>query len=294
MLYRIIAVIGCLLLGLTSIQAGTPEVVRDSIHTDIAALETHMLREDFGATRMTLSSSNTLIGAIAWSQEGTRLYPQADQLGHAMDEPMIDAAGRLKLLASTATPWAAERADIRGEEYFYCYQQRAMVCVLLNVKAVAENLQRSSDDVLMALQAAPQAVDHSLSMVISLVVLVVASALLFWRYAQPAKHAATEAESFSLKHVTVYPRHLYAECFGKRVSVTERDVKLLRYFYQHPGQVMTKNELYDVAWGRDFVQNSRALEQHIINLRKKLDPLKSYPVIIETVHGQGYRFPGTA
>lgn len=52
---------------------------------------------------------------------------------------------------------------------------------------------------------------------------------------------------------------------------------------------MTKDELYDVGWGRDYMPNSRALDQHMINLRRKLDPNQSLPVVIETVRGVGYR-----
>ncbi|WP_298971928.1 winged helix-turn-helix transcriptional regulator [uncultured Roseobacter sp.] len=73
------------------------------------------------------------------------------------------------------------------------------------------------------------------------------------------------------------------------IALTPRDLKLLKLLIDRQGSVVTKDELYDVGWGRDFMPNSRALDQHIINLRKKLDPDRKLPRIIETVRGVGYR-----
>lgn len=73
------------------------------------------------------------------------------------------------------------------------------------------------------------------------------------------------------------------------ISLSPRDLKLLSLLDDRNGAVVTKDELYNTGWGRDFMPNSRALDQHIINLRRKLDPDKSRPVLIETVHGVGYR-----
>ena len=92
----------------------------------------------------------------------------------------------------------------------------------------------------------------------------------------------------------VKPRQQLVERGGVTSQVSERDLKLLGHFALHPNEVISKDELYNVGWGRDFVASSRALEQHMINLRKKIDPNRNLPVIIETVHGQGYRFPSRA
>jgi len=56
-------------------------------------------------------------------------------------------------------------------------------------------------------------------------------------------------------------------------------------------EVISKDQLYSAGWGRDFMPNSRALEQHIMVLRRKLDPDKKRQVLIETIHGQGYKCP---
>ena len=74
-------------------------------------------------------------------------------------------------------------------------------------------------------------------------------------------------------------------------NITVRDLKLLNCFVERPDEVLSKDTLYDAGWGRDFVPCSRALEQHIMTLRKKIDPERKRKSLIETVHGQGYRFP---
>jgi len=74
-----------------------------------------------------------------------------------------------------------------------------------------------------------------------------------------------------------------------KILLSPRDIKLLSLLDARNGVVVTKDELYDAGWGRDYMPNSRALDQHMINLRRKLDPQKSLPELIETVHGIGYR-----
>ena len=74
-------------------------------------------------------------------------------------------------------------------------------------------------------------------------------------------------------------------------SISQRDLKLLVCLANNPDVVITKDKLYNVGWGRDFMPNSRSLEQHILTLRNKIDPERKRAVLIETVHGQGYRYP---
>jgi len=87
----------------------------------------------------------------------------------------------------------------------------------------------------------------------------------------------------------VFPERHIALRGDLEIPLSPRDLKLLSLLQDRDGDVVTKDELYDAAWGRDYMPNSRALDQHIITLRRKLDPNKSLPVLIETVRGVGYR-----
>ena len=69
-----------------------------------------------------------------------------------------------------------------------------------------------------------------------------------------------------------------------------RDIKILELLYQNPNKVLDRNALFNVCWGVDYAPNSRALDQHISQLRKKVERDPRAPEIICTVHGAGYRY----
>lgn len=71
---------------------------------------------------------------------------------------------------------------------------------------------------------------------------------------------------------------------GKPVSLTRIEYELLRLFMEHPGRVFTRENLLNMVWGYDYMGDEKAVNIHIMNLRRKLgvDP-------IETIRGVGYR-----
>jgi DNA-binding response OmpR family regulator len=73
-------------------------------------------------------------------------------------------------------------------------------------------------------------------------------------------------------------------------DISVRELSLLRYFHSHPGEVLSRDQLLNAVWGIDYYGTTRTLDQHIAQLRKKIEPVPSKPVIITTVHGVGYRY----
>lgn len=71
--------------------------------------------------------------------------------------------------------------------------------------------------------------------------------------------------------------------------VSDKEMKLLQYFHQHPGEVLTRDVLLNAVWGIDYFGNTRTLDQHVALVRKKLGPSAG---AIQTVHGVGYRMDG--
>lgn len=71
-----------------------------------------------------------------------------------------------------------------------------------------------------------------------------------------------------------------------------REISLLRMFHQRVGTVVTKEELIQHCWGLAYFPESRTLDQHVLNLRKKLEVDSSAPRLIRTVRGVGYVYEG--
>ena len=79
---------------------------------------------------------------------------------------------------------------------------------------------------------------------------------------------------------------------GAIVDVTAIDLKLLAAFVQRRGRVLSRNQLLDTAWGRDTHVTDRAVDAHIVNLRRKIEPRRGGPKYLVSVRGLGYRFDG--
>ena len=78
---------------------------------------------------------------------------------------------------------------------------------------------------------------------------------------------------------------------GKRVvDLSDRELQLLKYFYSHPNEVLSRDRLLNAVWGIDFFGTTRTLDQHIAQLRKKIEKDPGHPIVITTVHGVGYRY----
>jgi DNA-binding response OmpR family regulator len=77
---------------------------------------------------------------------------------------------------------------------------------------------------------------------------------------------------------------------GTAVSVTPRELRILRVLAAHPGRVFSREELIARALGDDFDGFDRTIDAHVKNLRQKIESDPGAPRYILTVHGIGYRF----
>jgi DNA-binding response OmpR family regulator len=78
----------------------------------------------------------------------------------------------------------------------------------------------------------------------------------------------------------------------RRFALTARELALLRLFLSRPGEVLDRATLLDQVWGERYQGTTRTLDQHIAQLRKKIEPDPAHPRFLLTVHGVGYRFAG--
>ncbi len=76
----------------------------------------------------------------------------------------------------------------------------------------------------------------------------------------------------------------------RETDVTEREIRLIRLFCDHPEEVLSRDYILNQVWGIDYLGTTRTLDQHIALLRKKIETDPANPQIITTVHGVGYRY----
>ncbi|SFJ51032.1 response regulator transcription factor [Thermoflavimicrobium dichotomicum] len=79
---------------------------------------------------------------------------------------------------------------------------------------------------------------------------------------------------------------------GKSVSVTPMEYRLLSILARHPERAFSREELIEKAFGFDFEGDIRTIDQHMKNLRAKIETDSKHPAYIQTVYGFGYRFHG--
>ena len=85
------------------------------------------------------------------------------------------------------------------------------------------------------------------------------------------------------------PKAMRAYRGDTKIDLTAREVAILLTLLERQGQAVSRDELFDLCWGRGFMPNSRALDQYVSALRKKIELDPANPRIIRTVHGVGYR-----
>jgi len=75
---------------------------------------------------------------------------------------------------------------------------------------------------------------------------------------------------------------------GEPVPLSQAQIDLLSAFMRHPNQVLTRDQLIELAFDNDFEGFDRAIDNQIARLRKQISQGRNRP--IETVYGAGYRF----
>ncbi len=109
---------------------------------------------------------------------------------------------------------------------------------------------------------------------------------------EPEAARAELPEVFRFGEATIERKSFQGRLNGNAFSLTAREMKLLEIFSGHPGEVLSRNDLLNRAWGIDYQGTTRTLDQHVAQLRKKVEPEPALPRVIVTVHGVGYRYDG--
>ncbi|MEM7340309.1 MAG: response regulator transcription factor [Actinomycetota bacterium] len=102
--------------------------------------------------------------------------------------------------------------------------------------------------------------------------------------------AADDDEVFRVGDVIVDGPKMRVTRAGDVVDLTPTEFQILAAMAAQPGRVFTRGQLLDAVHGVSFESYERAVDAHVKNIRRKLEPEPSRPTYVITVHGIGYRF----
>lgn len=222
-----------------------------------------------------LSEDTALLRVLLWDADGALRYPPPGAMTPLPFEFSKELTRRLTALQrqTNGSVWQTDQTE--PGDLVHCRAEPA-VCLVYARNTVEEALTLSSD----ALSGSQSSDRVAWALAILGGLVAIAGGL-------AQRQAFIPAHTLEL----LPDRHL-AKRGALEIALTPRDLKLLALLQDRAGNVITKDELYDAGWGREYMPNSRALDQHMVNLRRKLDPDQSRPAVIETVHGVGYKLVG--
>ena len=114
--------------------------------------------------------------------------------------------------------------------------------------------------------------------------------------AAPRRHAAVSArastETYRFGDIAIDFRKAEVTKAGQTLELSAREFKLLRYFVEHRGAALSRDELLNEVWGYNAMPSTRTVDVHVAWLRQKLEDNPRHPQYIHTVHGLGYKFVG--
>ena len=107
-----------------------------------------------------------------------------------------------------------------------------------------------------------------------------------------ARPLAGSEHAYAFGEIQIDFRRAEVRKDGASIELSSLELKLLRYFVEHRGAVLSRDELLDRVWGYDATPVTRTVDVHVASLRQKLERNPSHPQFIVTVHGAGYKFLG--
>jgi len=99
-------------------------------------------------------------------------------------------------------------------------------------------------------------------------------------------------ERYQFGDIAVDVRKTEVTMKGQLLELSAKEFQLLKYFIEHRGATVSRDELLHEVWGYTNAPSTRTVDVHVAWLRQKLEPNPRVPQYILTVHGLGYKFSG--
>lgn len=199
---------------------------------------------------------------------------------------------------------------INGEEAIRLFEQNKYNLIILDLMMpkidgieVCRRLRDKTNIPILMLTAKDQEVDKILGLSIgaddyitkpfSINEVVARVKALMRRFLILGSNTNTQEETvLTFKGLTIDLKKYTANVNGKEISLTGKELELLKFFASNPEQVFTKTQIFRNVWDSNYIEDDNTVMVHIRKLRKKIETNPSDPKFIQTVWGIGYKFVG--
>jgi len=110
------------------------------------------------------------------------------------------------------------------------------------------------------------------------------------RKPKPLKGNRTGPERFTFGIAEIDTRQYKVRTGDNTFDISARELQLLKFFHSYPNEVLSRDRILNAVWGIEYGGTTRTLDQHVAQLRKKIEPDPARPRFLTTVYGVGYRF----
>lgn len=100
----------------------------------------------------------------------------------------------------------------------------------------------------------------------------------------------TGNDCFKFGQADIDTKQYKAKIGKKSFDLSAKEVQLIQYFKERPNEVLSRDELLNAVWGIAYYGTTRTLDQHIAQLRKKVESRSDRGSYISTIHSVGYRY----
>jgi DNA-binding response OmpR family regulator len=99
-----------------------------------------------------------------------------------------------------------------------------------------------------------------------------------------------EVDEYSFGNVKIDFKKFEAYKNGKPIQLSSTEYKIMKYFIEHEGEVISRDKFLDDVWGYDAYPTTRTVDNYILSLRKQIEDNPAHPQHIITIHKVGYKF----
>lgn len=242
-------------------------------------------REELSQVRFGISATHEIEAVLIWTAEGRLLFPQINGVRHYSEDSYLNSERYLFKAASQTSSSAWIRFDTSPHHFNYCRSNPTPHCFLVSVGALNTKLGVSEGRVESELFGHGQSLEFSAWTLFLALAFFIAHGL----YGKKVTRHQDQ-QHFAFANILIDPKTLSVLNQNQQLLITQRDLKILQYFVERPNEVISKKTLYAAVWQQRYTPGSRALDQHIQVLRRKLSLDSKSAQTIETIHGVGYRY----